>query len=339
MNHASALEHIRHTLGKRLAILAHHYESDDIVCHADILGDSLELARKINGLDAEYIVFCGVHFMAETAAILTRPGQQVYFPDLSAGCVMANMIPPQLVEAVLLRLRQEGARIIPLTYVNSPAAVKALCGRYGGSVCTSANAATMLAWALGQGDGVLFLPDANLGRNTAQALDLPASEQRVLDVRQAGARVAAADAATRLYLWPGLCAVHAKFKSTHIQAVRSADPVARILVHPECAPDVVNLADGAGSTSYLIQQTAAAQAGAHLVIGTEYNLVQRLARRYPDKDIRPLRKALCSNMAKITPAKLLHTLQTLDTGAPVLVSEDIAAPARLALQRMLAVCG
>ncbi|GAB1409168.1 quinolinate synthase NadA [Desulfovibrionales bacterium] len=338
MNHASALEHIRHTLGKRLAILAHHYESDDIVCHADILGDSLELARKIDGLDAEYIVFCGVHFMAETAAILTRPGQQVYFPDLSAGCVMANMIPPQLVEAVLLRLRQEGARIIPLTYVNSPAAVKAICGRYGGSVCTSANAATMLAWALDQADGVLFLPDANLGRNTARTLGLSAHKQRVVDVRQTGAHVAPADADTQLYLWPGLCAVHAKFKTGHIQAVRSADPFARILVHPECAPEVVEMADGAGSTSYLIGQTAAAPAGAHLAIGTEFNLVQRLAQQYPDKHISPLRKALCSNMAKITPAKLLHTLHRLGTATPVQVREDIASPARLALERMLAVC-
>jgi quinolinate synthase len=174
---------IRARLGRRLCILAHHYQADEVVRHADILGDSLELARRIDGLDAEHIVFCGVHFMAETAAILARPEQKVHIPDINASCVMAEMAPAPLVETVIKALNQGGRRIIPLTYVNSSAAVKAVCGRFGGSVCTSANAAIMLRWALDQGDGVLFLPDANLGMNTARLLGLKDLEISRMDVR------------------------------------------------------------------------------------------------------------------------------------------------------------
>lgn len=338
MNQAEVITDIRKRMGGRLAILAHHYESDAIVRHADILGDSLELARKIDGLDAEHIVFCGVHFMAETAAILARPEQKVHIPDESAGCVMANMVPADLADVVITRLKRTGARIIPLTYVNSSAAVKAICGRHGGSVCTSANAATMLRWALDEGDGVLFMPDANLGRNTARSLGLHITETAFLDVSHGGRLVEPADPTTRLYLWPGLCAVHAKFHATQIEAARAAEPTAQILVHPECDPSVVEVADGAGSTSYLIKKVAELPAGSVIYVGTEWNLVNRLAQRHPDKIIRPLRQALCSNMGKITEDKLAQTLRGLDTDQPVRVSEDIAAPARLALERMLNAC-
>ncbi len=329
---------IRKDLGSRLAILAHHYQPDAVVRHADILGDSLELARQIDGLGAEHIVFCGVHFMAETAAILARPEQKVHIPDPGASCVMANMVPTLLVEAVMTALTRTGAKIIPLTYVNSSAAVKAVCGRHGGSVCTSANAPTMLRWALDQGDGVLFLPDANLGRNTARNLGLGPHTMRMLDIRGQGRFVEPADPSVQLYLWPGLCAVHAKFHPEQITSVRRSDPEASILVHPECSPEVVELADGAGSTSYLIRRVNQAPSGSAIYVGTEWNLVNRLAGQHPDKVILPLVKALCSNMAKITEAGLFATLQRLHTARPVRIDETVTAPARLALERMLHVC-
>ncbi len=329
---------IKARLGRRLCILAHHYQADEVVRHADILGDSLELARHIDGLDAEHIVFCGVHFMAETAAILARPEQKVHIPDPGASCVMAEMVPALLAEEVLSRLNRGGARIIPLTYVNSSAAVKAVCGRNGGSVCTSANAPTMLRWALSQGDGVLFLPDANLGRNTARAIGI--EEERILrlDIRGQGRFVPAADPSRQLYLWPGLCAVHAKFTPGHVASIRENEPKALIYVHPECSPEVVEMADGAGSTTYLIKAVAEAERGRTVYVGTEWSLVNRLAAKHVDKTIRPLRKALCSNMAKVTETNLSGMLQDLDRALPVRVEEHIARPARLALERMLAAC-
>jgi quinolinate synthase len=279
-----------------------------------------------------------VHFMAETAAILARPEQKVHIPDINASCVMAEMAPAPLVETVIKALNQGGRRIIPLTYVNSSAAVKAVCGRFGGSVCTSANAAIMLRWALDQGDGVLFLPDANLGMNTARLLGLKDLEISRMDVRGAGSLVTPAGSAQRLFLWPGLCAIHAKFHVDQVGKLRSAHPGALVLVHPECGPEVVEATDGSGSTSYLIKAVAEAPAGATIFVGTEWNLVNRLRHRHQDKTVLPMRKVLCSNMAKITEANLLGMLEVLDTALPVRVEEHIARPARLALERMLAAC-
>jgi len=338
MTPEQTIAQLKNDLGSRLCILAHHYQADSVVRHADILGDSLELARRIDGLDAEHIVFCGVHFMAETAAILARPGQKVHIPDPGASCVMAEMVPTLLAEKVLAALNRDGARIIPLTYVNSSAAVKAVCGRHGGSVCTSANAATMLRWAMSQGDGVLFLPDANLGRNTARIVGIDPARIERLDIRGEGTLVPAADRSRDLYLWPGLCAVHAKFHPEQIAVVRRDEPGALILVHPECDPEVVAMADGAGSTSYLIKAVAEANSGATIYVGTEWNLVNRLAERHPDKNVRPLRSVMCSNMAKITEDNLARTLSGLDTAEPVRVDDDIARPARVALERMLDAC-
>lgn len=338
MTLARDITDLRTALGEGLRVLAHHYQADEVIAHADIQGDSLELARRIEGLEARHIVFCGVHFMAESAAILARPGQTVHIPDHGASCVMAEMVPALLAETVIRRLNSGGRRIVPLTYVNSSAAVKAVCGRFGGSVCTSANAPTMLRWALDRGDGVLFLPDANLGRNTARILGLAESEIIHVDVRGGGRLVKPADPARRLFLWPGLCAIHAKFHPEQIERVRAGHPRALVLVHPECSPDVVALADGAGSTSYLIREVGAAPAGSTIFVGTEWNLVNRLRARHQNKDIRPLRKALCSNMAKITAPKLLATLRNLDRDEPVRVDETVAHEARLALTRMLDAC-
>lgn len=329
---------IKNDMGGRLCIMAHHYQADDVVRHADILGDSLELARRLDGLQAEHIVFCGVHFMAETAAILARPGQKVHIPDSGASCVMADMVPAELAELVLRRLQSGGAKIIPLTYVNSSAAVKAVCGRHGGSVCTSANATTMLSWAMDQGDGVLFLPDANLGHNTARQLGIDPAAILRLNIRGQGAFIDPADAGHSLYLWPGLCAVHAKFKTQQIEQARSAHPGASVLVHPECHPSVVAMADGAGSTSFLIKEVEAAPAGSVIYVGTEWNLVNRLRARHTDKDIRPLYKALCSNMCKITEPGLKACLNTLDQAEPEHVDEEIAVQAKVALERMLDAC-
>jgi len=327
--------------GSRLAILGHHYQSDEIIQHVDFQGDSLELARKIDGLAAEHVVFCGVFFMAESAAALARPGQHIHIPRLDATCPMAEMAPAKRLEQVLTALRASGRNVIPLAYVNSTADVKAICGRFGGSVCTSANARVMLEWALRAGDAVLFLPDKNLGNNTADLLGLPAHERMELNIQAEGNKLdLQAAAKAKLLLWPGACAIHHKFKLRHVQQMRLDHPGVTILVHPECSPEVVQAADGAGSTSYLIKQCAEAKPGAILGIGTELNLVQRLAKVHQagGKQILPLKDLTCSNMAKITEPALAELLDTLETATPVTLSAEVTELSRLALERMLRTC-
>lgn len=326
--------------GKRLAIFGHHYMSDAVIRHADFAGDSLELARKVPGLAAEHIVFCGVSFMAESASILAGSRQKVFIPDQAASCVMSEMAPHISVQGVLERLRAKGRRIIPLAYVNTSAAVKAICGRFGGSVCTSANARAMLSWALEQGDGVLFLPDRNLAMNTATALGLPKDQQLVLDIRKGQMDCAAAGKA-RLLIWPGLCVIHHRFKPQQIARARAESPGALVVVHPECSPEVVTLADASGSTSFIIDYVRKAPAGSTIYIGTEANLVERLAREHAgSKSVLHLVESRCSNMAKITEDKLASLLAQIGAGKaqPVVVAPDVAAPARDALTRMLEVC-
>jgi quinolinate synthase len=326
--------------GSDLVILGHHYQSDDIIAVTDIQGDSLELARRIPSLKSRIVVFCGVHFMAESAAILAGPRQKVYIPDQSAGCVMANMAPAGLVEKVLHNLLSFGGSTIPLAYVNSSADVKAICGRYSGSVCTSANAVTMLDWALRQGERVLFLPDRNLGVNSAHLLGLSDAELSILDIRQSGAQIDLFSARrARLLLWPGVCAVHHLFKTRHARQIRLDHPGARIVVHPECSPELVASADAAGSTSFIIDYVRQAPNGATIFVGTEANLVRRLKRRYLGvKDIRTIADAACSNMGKTTLEALALLLDNLDTAVPVTVQEDVRGQAVLALERMLEVC-
>jgi len=328
---------IRRQRGDNLAILAHHYQRDEVVAHADILGDSLELSRKVAGLSARDIVFCGVFFMAETAAMLAAPGQRIHIPARDAACVMSEMAPGALVATVLSRLKEAGRDVLPLTYVNSSAAVKAVVGACGGSVCTSANAAKMLRWALAQGSGLLFLPDKMLGQNTCNALGVAPEKRHILDIRGNGSHIdfEAAQKADVL-LWPGQCVIHARFKAADIAAVRARTPQAKVVVHPECSPATVAAADAAGSTSFIIKYVAEAPPGADIVIGTEINLVARLARKYQgEKTVRPLCRSACSNMAKGTEANLLATLRALDTAAPVTVPEDVRGPATAAVVRML----
>ncbi|OEU71662.1 MAG: quinolinate synthetase [Desulfovibrio sp. S3730MH75] len=331
---------LKEKYGKRLAILGHHYQSDAIIAHTDLAGDSLELARQIEKLEAEYIVFCGVHFMAESAAIVRKDSQKIYIPDAKAGCVMANMAPVNLVDKVLTKILQEsGRKIIPLAYVNTPAAVKTVCGKHGGSVCTSANAVKMMKWALGQGDGVLFLPDKNLALNTADKLGIPEESRLLLDIRKKGENLNVSDTLDKqLLIWPGLCAIHQRFKLSQIEAMRSQYPDCKVVVHPECPPELVKAADGNGSTSYLIKYVSESPAGSTIVVGTETNLVHRLAQLFPDKKIIPLSVSFCSNMAKITEQKLAELLQNLETADFEDVSDEIREPAKVALERMLEVC-
>lgn len=339
---SEAVDVLRGKLRPDLVIMAHHYQSDEVVAHVDKVGDSLELARMIEHINARHIVFCGVHFMAESACLLAVPGQSVYLPAMDAACVMSDMAPAPLLDAVLTRILQTGRRIVPLAYVNTSLAIKAVVGRHGGAVCTSANARAMMEWALAEGDGVLFLPDKNLGNNTADQLGMPMADRHVLDIRKGGDRLdEQAIRKATLLLWPGCCAVHAVFRPEMAHALRKQYPGIRILVHPECSPAMVHASDGAGSTSYLIRQVEQAPAGSILAIGTEINLVNRLAREHAGRvTVIPLAQSACSNMAKVTAGRLLAVLEQImaGTAVPVTVDPALTAPAKDSLTRMLEHC-
>lgn len=337
------IEELKKRFGGDLVILGHHYQSDEIIRHVDIVGDSLELARRIPEIEARNIVFCGVYFMAESACLLARPGQRVFLPDHEADCAMARMARAEDVERVLERLVAAGRRVVPLAYVNSSLAVKAVVGRFGGAVCTSSNAKVMLEWALREGDCVLFLPDRNLGRNTARVLGIPAEKQALLDLAHDNLDSGEVLGA-RLLLWPGCCPIHESLmKPDMVDAFHSHFPGCRVLVHPECSPEVVDRCDGAGSTAYLIKEVEKAAAEGRestLCIGTEFHLVHRLMEKYADRiNIIPLAQATCADMEKVTAGNLLATLEGLEEGrGEVHVDEALKAPARESLVRMLENC-
>lgn len=334
LNSKEIIENIRAEMGEDLCILAHHYQNDSIVSHADYTGDSLELARKIPNLKARYIVMCGVYFMAESAAILATNNQHVYIPEREAGCVLSATAPVQLVAQKLEELSTEKNKVIPLAYVNTSAAIKAICAQYEGSVCTSANAKTMLQWAFNQGKRVLFLPDKNLAHNTANSIHIADQDRVLLSLRK---RFSPKEA--RLFIWPGSCAIHQLFKIEHIRKARQNFPKAKIIVHPECTPKVVAQSDASGSTSKIIRYVKEAEEGSTIFIGTELNLVKRLAKEYERvKSIYPLYASCCRNMAKITEGKLANLLKNLDKSEPVTVEKDIKKQAVLALNRMLEAC-
>ena len=340
---SARIEDIRKKYGSDLVILGHHYQADEVVEHVDIVGDSLELARRIPDIEARNIVFCGVFFMAESASLLARPGQKVFLPDHSADCAMARMAKADDVEKVLEKLAASGRKVVPLAYVNSSLAVKAVVGRFGGAVCTSSTAKVMLEWAFKQGDAVLFLPDRNLGRNTAKQLGIPAELQVEIDA--AGNKLDTEEAKNaRLLLWPGCCPIHEQLmKPAMVDEFHKHFPGCRVLVHPECSPEVVNISDGSGSTAYLIKEAEkAAEAGLEpaLCIGTEFHLVHRLMERYADRiNIIPLAQATCHDMEKVDEASLLATLEKLESGEGVVtVDEELKAPARDSLVRMLENC-
>jgi quinolinate synthase len=335
------------TLGERLFVLGHHYQRDEVIQFADVTGDSFKLARDAAGRpDAEFIVFCGVHFMAESADILTAPTQHVILPDLAAGCSMADMARLAQVEDCWDALDDAGVAdsVVPVTYMNSSADIKAFCGRHGGAVCTSSNADVALEWAYEQKQDakVLFLPDQHLGRNTAVLkLGMTLGDCVVWDPRQPGGGVSPeALAKARMILWKGHCSVHGRFSADVVDELRARKPGIKILVHPECTYDVVTRADLVGSTEFIIKTIEAAPPGSSWAIGTELNLVQRLARTHPELDIAFLDRNVCycSTMNRIDLPHLVWALESLVDGVVVnriQVDPDTEQWAKVALQRML----
>lgn len=331
-------------LGDTVLILSHHYQQDSVFDFADRVGDSLKLAKNAaEARDTPYIVFCGVHFMAESADILTSDRQVVILPDLSAGCSMADMATSEGVALAWAELVQATGsdNIIPITYVNSSARLKAFVGEKGGSVCTSSNAERVLTWALNKGDKVFFFPDEHLGRNSAHALGI-SPEEVALWVRDEplGGNSPEQLKKAKVILWDGYCTVHMQFNEGQIQTLRRTEPETRIVVHPECRQEVVMGADQYGSTEMIIQAVSKSPAGSSWAVGTEINLVDRLAKQHPDKKIRSLSTVacLCSTMYRINPAHLLWVLDNLSAGKVVnqiTVAKEIADRAKIALDRML----
>ncbi|MEX3505261.1 quinolinate synthase NadA [Corynebacterium sp. LK2510] len=336
-------------LGNRVKILGHFYQRDEIVKHADFLGDSFNLAQAAKAHpEAEAFVFCGVHFMAETADILSGDDQAVILPNLSAGCSMADMATIGQVEvcweelSAVLPQAGEKAPLVPVTYMNSSADIKAFCGRNGGIVCTSSNARTVLEWVFERGERVVFLPDQHLGRNTARAMGI-ADEQIIMwhPHKPLGGNTPEQIEQAKVILWDGFCSVHKRFTVAQIERARAEFPGVRVVVHPECPAPVVDAADAAGSTEVIRKEVEASAPGDVLAIGTEINMVNRLAQQYPDRTIFCLDPVVCpcSTMYRIHPAYLAYALESLVEGTVVnriVVDEDVARDAEIALERMLA---
>ena len=342
------------TLGKRVVILGHHYQRDEVIKFADITGDSLKLSREAaNRHEAEFIVFCGVHFMAESADILRQPHQKVVLPDLAAGCSMADMAAPDQLEMAWRELEQMGIRtdsvehgkqgIIPVTYINSSAAIKAFVGAHGGIVCTSTNAAAIMTWAWERGEKLLMLPDQHLGRNTAWKMGVPLDQMVVWDPHEMwGGADREQLKKARLILWKGHCSVHTRFTTQQIDAFRKRYPHGRVIAHPECTLDVVQASDESGSTEYIINAVKNSPPGTVWAVATEVHLVNRLAHEFaPGKTIVTLDPfgCLCSTMFRVSPNHLLWILEGLVEGRihnQIVVPEEQKRDARLALDRMLA---
>jgi quinolinate synthase len=349
----------RAKLGNRVIILGHHYQRDEIIKFADYTGDSFKLAGEISKHpDAEFIVFCGVHFMAESADVLSAPHQQVILPDLAAGCSMSDMAEPEQLEACWSDLQQMGVispsspampepsetkqAVIPVTYVNSAASIKAFVGERGGVVCTSSNAAATLRWAWARGERVLFLPDQHLGRNTAYKMGVPLADMVLWDPNEiwGGLEPDAAKRA-RIILWKGHCSVHERFTVRQIETIRKENPGVRVIVHPEVPWDVVQAADDSGSTEYIIKQVKASPPGSIWAVGTEIHLVNRLAQQVaPDRTVLSLDLfgCLCSTMFRVSPNHLLWVLEGLVAGEVhnrIVVPDNQKYWTKVALDRML----
>jgi quinolinate synthase len=336
----------RAKLGRRLVILGHHYQRDEVIKFADYTGDSFKLAGEIaKHPDAEFIVFCGVHFMAESADVLSAPHQQVVLPDLAAGCSMADMAAPEQLEMCWSDLDQMGVgSVIPVTYINSAASIKAFCGERGGVVCTSSNAAATLKWAWERGERVLFLPDQHLGRNTAYKMGVPLDDMVVWDPNEIFGGLDPDQAKhARIILWKGHCSVHTRFTVRQIENLRAQHPGIRVIVHPEVPWDVVQAADDSGSTEYIIKQVKNSPAGSTWAVGTEIHLVNRLARDVaPERTVLSLDQfgCLCSTMFRVSPNHLLWTLEGLVDGEVhnrIVVPEEQKHWTKVALDRMLSI--
>ena len=338
------------SLGERLVIMGHFYQRDEVVRYADFIGDSFQLAQQAKSRPAaELILFCGVHFMAETADMLSGPHQAVSLPNLAAGCSMADMADIDTVEdcweelVALFGTGEPGEKqpVIPVTYMNSAANLKAFCGRHGGIVCTSSNAKAVLAWAFERGQRVLFFPDQHLGRNTAKAMGIPLEQMPLWNPHKPlGGSTAQQLQDAKVILWHGFCSVHKRFTVQQINAARAMHPGVRVVVHPECPMEVVDAADESGSTDYIRRAVESAAPGTTFAIGTEINMVQRLANQHPDKTIFCLDSIVCpcSTMYRIHPAYLAWVLEAFERGEilnRIVVPEEVAIPARVALERML----
>ena len=338
------IAHAKAVLGSRLVILGHHYQRDEVVKFADFRGDSLKLSQlAASRVEAEYIVFCGVHFMAESADILSGEHQTVILPDLNAGCSMADMANLEQVEACWEELRNSaaGATIVPVTYINSTAAIKAFVGRNGGAVCTSSNARKVMEWALARGEKALFLPDEHLGRNTAYRMGIPLDAMALWNPHEEAGGLSAEEIRhARIFLWKGHCSVHQRFLPEHVERARSKCPGIRVIVHPECRWDVCQLADEVGSTEFIIKRITEAPPGSQWAVGTEIHMINRLAKEYPDRLVVTLDDCvcLCSTMYRISPQHLCWTLESLLAGQVVnrvSVDPETKRWARVALDRML----
>jgi len=330
-------------LGKDAVILGHHYQRDEVVKFADLRGDSLKLSQQAAEAEVKYIVFCGVHFMAESADILRRDRQIVILPDLSAGCSMADMADIGQVETCWKELGGvlNTTQIIPVTYMNSTAAIKSFTGEHGGSVCTSSNAAVVMKWAFARGEKVLFLPDEHLGRNTGYRMGIPLGEMVVWDpLEELGGNSAEALSKAKVVLWKGYCSVHQRFLPEHIDTVRRELPGVRVIVHPECRFEVAQAADEIGSTEGIIKAVMAGRPGSEWAVGTEIHLVNRLGKELKDRKVIPLDPSVCvcTTMFRITPQHLLWAIENLGEGKivnQISVDEQTRHYAKAALDRML----
>lgn len=348
---AAAIERIkaaRSLLGDQVVILGHHYQRDETVRFADYQGDSYELSKAGAKVSAKYIVFAGVHFMAESAVILGRDDQVVILPNLSAGCSMADMANLEQVTTAWAELEDvlgddPARRVMPITYMNSAANLKAFVGEHGGTVCTSSNARGALEWAFAQREKVFFFPDQHLGRNTGKAMGIPLEQMVLWDpFKPYGGLTDETIRNAKIILWRGHCSVHQQFRPDHVDLWRKHHPDASIIVHPECAMEVVDKADYVGSTSYIIKMIEAAPAGSKWAVGTEVHLVNRLKHRHPDKMVEMLSPfaCLCSTMYRISPLDLANVLDSLLEGHvinQITVPGDIKQNAKLALNRMLSI--
>ena len=351
------IEKVRSSMGDRLLILGHHYQQDEVIEHSDLRGDSYQLSKMAaSSSDCRHIVFCGVHFMAETADILAnrpeklneRNGQRVtvVLPDMAAGCSMADMAAIEQVENAWDEMGEaiDTSKVIPVTYINSAASLKAFCGRHGGIVCTSSNAKAVLEWAFERGDRVLFFPDQHLGRNTSLGMGITNEQMPVWNPfeEELGGNTLEAVTNSRVILWKGHCSVHQMFKPEHVAQFREQHPGIKILVHPECPQEVFEIADVSGSTGKIIQEVESAAAGTKWAIGTELHLVNRLKQEHPDQEIHFLSPVICmcATMYRIDLAHLCWSLENLQAGNPVNVIEvddETTKWSLVALERMLEV--
>jgi quinolinate synthase len=341
---AARIQSAKRELGSRVVILGHHYQRDDVIAHADLQGDSYQLSVMASQTDAEFIVFCGVHFMAESADILGKPSQRVILPDMGAGCSMADMATVEQVEDAWQQLREIGvlkSKVAPITYMNSSAAIKAFCGRNGGVVCTSSNAVPLFDVYLKEYDKMFFFPDQHLGRNTGRKFGIPLEKMVLWNPHEELGGSTEEDLHNaKLILWRGHCSVHGRFKPWHVEQIRRQIPDVKILVHPECMREVVELSDLNGSTSFIIKTVENAPSGSKWAIGTEVNLVARLQKRFPDKEIHLLAPDLCmcATMYRIAPQNLAWALENLVDGNVVneiIVDDETKHYALVALERMI----